>query len=282
MKQFKALLLKEFRSHRFVFLLPAFFLAGTYALFLISAIIGWIKMGNLSGVMEIKQMSPDEHAIIVWAANYISAMIMGWVTVIAGAGLVDHLLNNDYVKKCEIFHLSQPVSLKKIMGAKLSIVFGGELLLVLILVLVNSLVLGILFSILGVQSGFSGIVPAIQAFMATAITYISLLAVLWFFASLFRKNSGYYTILIIAGINIALEILKYFTGWDIYSPMDFITSSISNPIGLQMSNITKGMVPTLRPQAWAGIFNLDTLYHLLASAALIVLGYIAYHRREVK
>lgn len=282
MKQFKTLLIKEYRTHRIVFLIPAIFLAATYLFLLVSFIIGWIKMGDISSTIRVSNANPAEITAVIWGANFICAMILGWAAIIAGAGLVDHLLNHDFAKKCEIFHLSQPVSLKSIMGAKASLLLGGELVLTAILVLINGLILGIIFSLLGFSNPFGGFMAGVQGFLAVCITYIALISVLWLFACLFRKNSGLFIVITISGINIALQILKYFTGWDIYSPMDYIVSSISKPVGLQFASFSQGMVPALTRQAWYGIFSLDSLLRLLASAVMIIMGFIAYHRREVK
>ena len=279
MQQIKTLLIKEYRTHKHVFLIPAYFLAGTYAFILIAVLIGWAKMGSISTGINLQAVDPHSIATGIWEANFISSMILVWAAIIAGAGLVDNLLNQDYAKKCEIFHLSQPVSLIKIASVKVLFLYGCELAFTLGLVLINSIVIGLLLTFLGFPGPFSGTFAAVQGFIAASITYVALVSIKWFFGCLGKTKSGLIMVMTILGIIIALEILGHFTQMDFYGPLDYIMGSIVKPTGLFVGGL--GNPPELKVQAWSAIFSLGTLFRFLVSAVLITLGYFLYQRREV-
>lgn len=129
MKQFKTLLIKELRTHKNNLLIPVWATASAYLLILIALIIGYFKFGAEVIQLDIPAAaSSNDIAIMYWAANMVIASLIGFASFIGGLGMADNMLNDDYKKKCEIFHLSQPVSLIKILGSKLTILVESQML----------------------------------------------------------------------------------------------------------------------------------------------------------
>ncbi len=137
-------------------------------------------------------------------------------------------MNSDHIKKCEIFHLAQPISLIKILSAKALFAVGGIFVQYLVLATVNCVVLSVISGILGIPSLSLGLNAVLNNIPYVISGLILITPLVWFANSVFRKLGA-----MKAGIFLAVfEVIRglFSLSWDIslYSPWDSLTEFCSS------------------------------------------------------
>ncbi|HOH47642.1 MAG TPA: hypothetical protein PLX59_07335, partial [Candidatus Cloacimonadota bacterium] len=248
MKQFKALILKEWRTHWGVMLTPAWLTAGVLLITLVGFIIAWANGLPMNGgnAEQYMKMAGEYRSLILWAANVFGATMLGFAAFLVMISLPDLLLNSGFKRKCEIFHLSQPVGMSKILFSKyLFMVLGTYIQIILI-----ALVFGTLASLYVnrfVGGDFSYVYNGLAlGLIGRFLPLVFLGSLAWFFAALNRKNYLLMAVAIFIGIEIAVRLINFQTGSHIPSINAYIfklsgmgINMSSNPLpGLTGSNTT--------------------------------------------
>ena len=279
MQQFKALIIKEWNTHKRNYLIPLWVLLAVYALSILTLIYGRIRYG----LPSIIQLGVNAEAVqsVLWVMQFGSAVFISWICILTTLALSDATLNQDYTKRCEIFHLSQPVSLKKILGSKAVFVFLGIFLQYLTLVIVNYLMISAGMAIFGLNaltSGWNAILYTIPYYITSVLM---LMPTSWFFASLFRKNSPLMMILFFAVFDIVGLILKVSWGVKLYSLLGFWSKVLTIPFQLVGRKLAAPKMLSIDFSNWATFWNQENWIWLGINIILVIVSYFIYKRRNI-
>ncbi len=284
MKQFKALLTKEWQTHRKALMLPVWFTIAVYAIALLGYIINLLRTGNvwIEVTLPEADMIGANVQMITWVASYISFTVLGFISLFTGMSLADALLNGDYRKKCEILHLSQPVSLQKILCSKFLFVTIGALLILLLLSLFNASVITIGAAILTKNGTGFGYLGAIQGFMHFSFTYLFAVSLLWFFAAVFKNRSGLNLIIFFVAIEVATQLLNKLYGWTIPSLLSYLMRLLFSNMEINTCQLSNpNMMKRIIEQGWSVILSVDNLMKSIYSVFFLIGSYFIYKRREI-
>jgi hypothetical protein len=282
MRQLKAMVRKEWQTHRKSLMGPVWTMLCIYGIGLISLIYGSIRFG-LPNIVSSTYTDAQLDQVI-WAFHYGSAIFIAWLSILAALGLVELCLNTDHIKKCEIFHLAQPVSLTKIFGSKALFLGGGILIQYLVLVIVNSLILSIITSIVGYPSlsiGLSAILNSIPYIVNVMLLIVPLI---WFFSSIFRKMAGIKLMVFLVFIEVIRGIFRISWGISLYSPFGFIRRIVLSPFEVASNYVIDVMeksTVTFSFVGWNWNYTWEHLAWLLMNIILVVASYYIYKRRNV-
>lgn len=274
MKQFKALLIKEWHTHKFNFLIPSFVLGAFLVLATLISIYGRIRYGG--SVLTFGTEGEFNAVMVLRNLHYVLAAIVGYFGLATSLQLTDTLLNSDYQKKCEIMHHSQPVSLVKMLAAKF--VFSVPMVLVqyLILTVISSLILSAVSAYFGFNSWGIGLKAALSPFFLIFIATMVLSSLVSLFASVFRKQSTLKLILTLILIEaLRLVLMRVWGAPEIFSPLSYYVKTFTMPFeaisfqGAQASLVLENA------------FNQKNLISLAVSVLMYIAGYFFYKRREL-
>lgn len=283
MKQFKAMMIKEWNTHRKTLLVPVWFTLTIYAVILIGLLINLIRGGSFIVSGDIRGVSVTEMEMINWAVSYGMAIVLGYISIFSGWALADSLLNEDYRKRCEILHLSQPVSLLKILGTKLTLLLGMAMVILFVLVIFNTSVLSILGANMFHVSIITTFTGAIQGFISIMITYFFAVALIWLASSVFKNKSGLYLMLLAFVIELSIQILNRVYGFAIPSLWVYVSRLlfVSFNVQSQPGQLELMMVEDLIAKAWSAIFDTDSMMKLIYGIVFFCSSYFLYRRREI-
>jgi ABC-type transport system involved in multi-copper enzyme maturation permease subunit len=282
MKQFKALMIKEWTTHRGTLLVPVWVTLALYGVSILGLVISLIKTGALTfSTAGMNQLPSAQLDLIAWYSVAGMVSLLGVLTVFLAMGISDGMLNGDRRKRCEIFHLSQPVSLLKIMAAKFAALFSGSMLVLLALVLFNSMVISAFMSHYMGSSFWVGIGGGLVAFLGGICSYLFAVSLVWFFSCVFRHKPILMALLIISGIEVSIHLLNYLVGWSIPSLWQYLAKLMNLTVRAAQVGGTKIQSVNLVTKGLDGIFNQDNLIRLVLTAVFLSGGYLFYKRREV-
>ena len=127
MKQYKGLVKKEWDTHYKTLLTPFWIMGVIYVVTLIMVAYGTLKFGN--PLMQVVSLNTVELNITWKVVFYTASVLIGWMSIATSTRMVELSLNQDFEKKCEIFHMAQPASLVKILLAKWFLIIPLSILL---------------------------------------------------------------------------------------------------------------------------------------------------------
>ncbi|HNX37996.1 MAG TPA: hypothetical protein PL124_06325 [Candidatus Cloacimonadota bacterium] len=284
MKQIKSLFIKEWQTHRMSFLMPLWFTLGVYVIGLLGWILSLIKGSGMSFQTEFIGVKPAMADIILWGSTTGTTIMLGIVAMITAITLADSTINGGFKRKCEILHLSQPVSLVKIVGTKYLFGIFGSILILGVLSLVNSVVISLFTGYFTSSHIYYGMVGWLQGLISISFSILFLGSLWWFFAGLFRRKSFFMGMLVILGIQAAISILNYTAGLHIPSLTGYLAklSMISINFSPGHSSLPGlASVDKYIGMQWAEIWDWDSLLKVIYSAVFCVGGFLLYRRREV-
>jgi len=278
-RQFKTLLLKEWHTYKKTFLIPLWVLLVHYGLGIIAFAYGAIRFG-LPNFVNLDSSQPGIN-VLLWGLHYGAAIFLAWLSLLTSISLADVCLNQDYQKRCEIFHLSQPVSLLKIMGTKAAFVSVAVFIEFIVLILVNYLIIGTISFAIGYPSFTIGLGALINATVYMLKASILLIPLVWFFSSMFRKTPAvklllffaiYESIRLMLKLSWGLETYSIFGFWNrvVFTPFEVITK-ISMKTAFVPIDFTKGSLNSYSEQ----------MIWLAINVLLITASYFIYKRRNV-
>lgn len=278
MQQFKALLIKEWNTHRKSFLTPTWVLMTIYLLSLVTFVYGSIRYGLPSIVQTMD--APENQEIALWILHYAATIFIAGISILTTLVLTEATLNHDYIKRCEIFHLSQPVSLKKILAAKAIFVSVGIFLQYLVLMLVNYLVMSVGMAILGFNSYSLGFNAVLYTIPYIITSMLMLIPTLWFFTCVFRKNSFIKMILFFVIFDVVGLILKISWGVKLYSLTGFWSRVVMTPFNL-ITRRFAAIEVGVGNMNWDFYWTQENWIWLGLNVVLVIASYFIYKRRNI-
>jgi ABC-type transport system involved in multi-copper enzyme maturation permease subunit len=283
MKQFKALITKEWKTHWASFLLPVWVSAGVYVLILAGWIISSIKGQGVLYQMQGETLEAGLENVILFGAGSVTTAMLGFISILTAISLSDSVINGGFKNHCEILHFSQPVSFAKIALSKYLFTVKGGILLLSLMSLFNTVLISLLAGILLHSRFYYGIMGWLQGWIMVSFSIVLLGSMFWFFAGLFKKKSFLLGILVILGIEAAIGVLNYSASWSIPSLLDYLLKLISLDISFN-PDLPHGGIPDLElviKQGWESILSWQSVLKLVYGAAFFIAGSLLYKRREL-
>lgn len=283
MKQFKALLKKEWRTHWTTLLMPVWFTGGVYLITLVGLIIGLIQSKGTPFTSFSSEIPAGMANLILWTSTAGATMLLGTVGIIAAINLADSMLNGGFKRKCEILHLSQPVKISKIVFAKYLLITAGTIALLLVLSLVNSLVISSVLCYYGNARMYFGLSGWAQGLVDICLSLLFTGSMYWFFAGCFKRKSFIMGTLSILAIQVTISILNYTAGLHIPSLLEYLGRMASVNIGTTRMVPTTDMssLSTMIDSKWLSMVNWDNAMKIIYSVIFYFGGFFLYKRREL-
>jgi ABC-type transport system involved in multi-copper enzyme maturation permease subunit len=283
MKQFHALLKKEWQTNRITLLTPLWFTLGVYVIGLFGLIINLIKGNPLQAEFASHNMPAGMESMVLFSTSAGALAAVGSVAMISAVILADSLINGGFKRKCEILHLSQPVSITKILGAKYLFMTLGTIILLSVISLVNTLGISIF---LGYHTGahmYFGITAWAQTLIQLVFTILFVSSMYWFFAGLFKRKSFFMGTLLILGIQAAISILNYTAGLNIPSLLIYVLRLSTVSPDLNFDTMMQGatQLSSMIESKWSTILDIDILMRAIYSAIFCFAGGWLYRNREL-
>lgn len=282
MKQCKALIRKEWQTHYKGFLIPLWFVLGVWAMMLISMALNLARNGVIISGMEEPNISSALAGPIMFGLIYALMLGFGGLCILISVAMAESVINGDFRRKCEILHLSQPVSLFKILGAKFALVLPGSILLMLALGLLNSTIIGIITNtVIRVNLGYFWN-ACLHSSIGIALNMMLISSFYWLCATVFRRKSFVLGTLILIAIEVAISILNRNSGLNLPSLFSHINWLIGS------STFMKGLtsVSLFSPEDyasatnWKAYLNSGTYLKFLYSSLFFAASYFVYQRRK--
>lgn len=283
MKQLKALVIKEWRTHRNALLTPLWFTLGVYAVSLLGYVLSLVKGGHMDFNMALGKIPPGMGNFLMYSSIYAGVVMLGTVGIISAIILADSMINGGFKRKCEILHLSQPVSVIKIISVKYLMLSLGTIVLLGVIGLLNTLLFGFIQSFYTAIPIYFGLVAWAQASIEISLSLLMMASIYWFFAGLYTRKSFFLGTLTILGIQAAISILNYTAGLEIPSLLGYLARLSSVQVNLSHTPNPVGIpdVFSLINGKWAQLMGWDSVIKLAYSAMLFAGGFFLYKRKEL-
>lgn len=271
-------------------MVPVWIMMGIYALLIIGIIVGLVKDGKIIQG-EFDRMIVSEANVWIYFLNTVIALGPMAIMILFSSSIIINMLNEDFKSKCAIFHLAQPVSLVKMLGAKLLLVIIATLSISSALALFNAIVFNIGFAVVQPVNVYYGFLGYFQTMLVTIFPAIYLITMSMMFASFTIKRPQIF-IPIIIGIEGAIKFINALTILEIPSlsvalfTLAFSKLSVNvfdgQKLKYQMgSNGEFDILKQSIQEMWLNLFDMVNVYRILLSVAFIVIAYFMYKRRDV-
>lgn len=282
MKQCKALIRKEWQTHYKAFLIPMWFVLGVWGMVLVSALINLVYNGvAISGIVQANG-TPAGAGPIMFGVIYALMLSFGALCIVTSVSLAESVINGDFRRKCEVLHLSQPVSLIRILGAKLALVLPGSMLLMLGLGMLNSLIIGIIANAWAHVSLYYAWTACLHSSIGIMLNMLLVSSYYWLSATVFKRKSFMLGTVALVGIEVAIYILNRNSGLQIPSLFQHIAWLLR--ASMQMNPITNEHLfsPAEYGNAlrWSGYLGSATYLKLLYSSVFLAASYFVYQKRK--
>lgn len=274
MRQFKALVIKEWHTHKHTFLIPSYVLASFFTMSALVSIYALIRYGGPNLYLEADSGFSAMDALR--SLYYVMSVILGWFAIVASLPLADNLLNQDYHKKCEIMHHSQPVSLIKMLAAKLSLAIPLMLLQYLILAIIGWFIVASVAAILGFNSWGFGLITILSPMPLVFVSMLTLSSVFWLFSCAFRKQAVMKLWISFVVIDLLRQMLIRL--WQVPSTFSLVNHYFRIlTLPLSLLSMQGAQVSLVLQRA----FSQKNLVSLAVSILMYIAGYFIYKRREL-
>jgi len=284
MKQCKALIRKEWQTHKGSILIPLWFTGAIYVMGLLGLIINYIREGRITIVTGGMKVSAMEASAGLYGVTHALMAMLGMVSIITAVILADGMINGAFKRKCEILHLSQPVTMLKVLGSKYALLILGSVILMMGLSLINSLVLVGLANFWMPVNTYYAMVAWLQGSIGITLSLLVVASYYWLSAAVFKRKSFFMGTLVILGIEVAIAILNYTARLGIPSLMEYIGSLVTIQVypGPQTGNpFGPLLLDSIITRQWQSFVSWQTLLKLVYSAVFFLGGYWFYNRREL-
>ncbi len=283
MKQIKALIVKEWNTNWNTFLIPLWFTLGVYVMGLIGLIINAAKGNLLQTAFTTHGYPTGVENFALFSASSGSLIGLSFVATLSAIGLADTLLNGGFKRKCEILHLSQPVSITKILGVKYGFMLIGTLVLLGIITLINSIGISLFIGYYTGARLYFGLTAWAQLFIQIIFCLAFVSSLYWFFAGLFKRKSFFMGTLAILTIQAAISILNYTANMEIPSLVSYILRLSSVQPEANFATMITGVSDLNKyiDGRWSNLFNTNTLMQIIYSVIFCISGAWLYRRREL-
>ncbi|MCB5251264.1 MAG: hypothetical protein RBS16_00390 [Candidatus Cloacimonadales bacterium] len=289
MKQFKGLIQKEWNTYKKVFMVPIWLAIGFYALNILLSLYS-LTRHNFVFTVPI-DINPDHLNLGTYFIAQIAAILPYGLMIIFIIKIVSDMMNDDFKNKCAIFHLAQPVSIFKVIIAKISLVLFAGYTIPLVIALVNQVIFSSIFRYYADFQVSYSYIAFIQTSLIVIIPIVFLSSLFLMLETIFQKKSYMYVVgafVIETLINIANRV------WSLKVP-SLINNIIYLSIGKTMTNpfdsqkylfqkVSNGAYSILTQsiqEIWINLFDILNLWRLVLSVLFIVIAYYFYKSREI-
>lgn len=292
MKQFKGLLKKEWNTYRNQFMIPLWIMVGLYVLMIIAVVIGLNKGGVITSE-DLTHMPAGMNNFYLYTINLVMAIVASMFVLLSFFGIIDNIINEEFRKKCSIFHLAQPVQLWKILSAKFITVVGVGFILSLLISFVNATVFSIVYSIFTNSNIMYGYLAMIQGFILSTSTFVLITSTLWLLSSIFKEKGLLYGLISVVGIDSFIYIANYIYKMSIPAiSKTYLNLALSNfDIGISTNNLNmemlmknltySGKLTMTIQEVWLSCLSGSCFIRLAVSAVFLLVGYWLYKRRDI-
>lgn len=288
MKQIKALIKKEWLTHWSGMLLPAWFTLGVIVTLALGLIWALIQGADINFFVKMKSFGGEYDKMVLWGMGLMGSTGLAWLAMLTGIGTAENMLNSNNKKRCEIFHLSQPVSLARILGVKFGMVTLGLYLQVIVISLLGVTALGSYLAHqlhLSPAYAFTGM---LQGLSGSFLPFVFTCSFFWMFAGIFKRAPFIKAVGGVAGIEIALKILNKTTGIDFPSLSTYLMklSGMGGGFNINLADksvtsLGNGSADAAISRIWAMSFDEYTWQRVVLSIVCFAVGYWFYSRREL-
>jgi hypothetical protein len=275
MKQFKALLRKEWQTHRFTFLIPSYVVTAFFVFSGLISIYGAIRYGmpDFISIGDTSRIDPD---LVIRGMLYSMSVVLGWFCILSSMQSNENMLNGDYVKNCEIMHNSQPVSILKMMAAKLTLSIPLMMIQYALLAVISGAIIAGVLGIIGVYSFGTCISAVLSPLVMIFLSMMSITAIFWLFSCMFRKQAFLKLWISLAVIDVfRLLVMSIWQEIQLFSPIGYYFRIFILPFSMIRSDMVTFKV------AWQSIGMYENLIALLVSVLMFIAGHFIYKRREL-
>ncbi len=283
MKQYKALMIKEWQTHKATILIPVWFTSGAILITLLGMLINLIQGNSIIFQGELPVISALQTNLILWGGNRAGVSMLGFIGMVTAIILGDAMLNGGFKRRCEIFHLSQPVTYAGIVTAKYAMMILSVIAQVFVIGLAGSLVATAYVSNLLHASFLNGMIGFWQGFIDFLFSFVFVSSLFWFFAGAFKRKPFFMAVLILGGIQIATIILNKVAGLSIPSLTGHLIelASMSTTISFGSHSMMPADFSELVKTQWSGLLSLNVLLKVIYSVVFFIGGFLCYRRREI-
>lgn len=283
MKQFKALLQKEWRTHWLILLAPLFCTAGMYLVAGLGILLSLVKGNTIQFFTQSHGIPAGFASMMLYGTSFGATAILGTVGIIASIILADNMINGGYKRKCEILHLSQPVAFHKIVLAKYLLMMLGLAIQICLLSLFTSLMLSWAQHNLLHTQMYYGMIAWSQSFIEITLSMLFLGSLYWFFAGMFKSKSFIMGTLLIFAIQAAISLFNYTSGLHIPSLVGYLGKLASVQLDTSAMQLGKGglsFIPFIESR-WQQIFSGLSLLKIMYAIIFFLAGSLLYQKREL-
>lgn len=286
MKQIKTLIKKEWWTHWTTLLIPTWFSLGVVVISLIGYFWALSKGSIVNPIMQAPRVGIEFDKLVLWGMGIGGSTILAFIAMISGISLGDAMLNGGNKRRCDIFHLSQPVSLARIVGVKYAMITLGLYLQAALISLIGISVVGPYVASLLRISPAIAYTGVLQGLAAMFLPFLFVNTFFWMFSAIFRHAAFIKAVLSVTGIEIARGILMRLSGVHFPSLADYLAklSSIgvnTNQHLTQQTLASMGGVDAVTRYFWSNAFDAYTIQRIGFSILFFIVGYLVFRRREI-
>lgn len=282
MHKFKALMIKDWFTHKKMVLVPFWITLGFYVFILLGAAAAYFK-GDIN--LQLSNIQASENlAAISYVINSGIVILPGLISLIFTTILTQGALNEDIQNNSELFHRSQPVSIWFRSGSKFAFGIASNWLVLVIIALINFVVINIILAIFQ-QFEFY---PAFAGLIQTLIKYMKLGLIIgslaFFCSSIFKDKAFFQGFAITLAVQILFLILNTIYHWNLPLPLSYIIELIKNsPLQELNDDITMKQMNLYIANNWkVMLINWKTVIQIVVSGMLFTAGTLIYKNKEIK
>ena len=291
MQQFKALLIKEFWTHKKSATAPMFVLIALYLGIGLIIFISYLKMGSEGVVLGSTTIGSDDimDMFTYWSIGYFNLLLPMSITMIVYLGMTTSMINDDYKQKCTLFHCSFPVSIMSRILAKLVFLLSLTLAMSIVFSIINFILIGIIMfrhiDFIPYFKYYS--IGSIQCSIIFNIHIFLILGFVWMFSAFFKEKTFTKTFLALMIAYSFLFFFAYAFGFtksynafvgNIFT--FFIPNSGFSSFGDIMPEYSIG-VREMIFRVWANILRYKVLSRFMVGGMMFGIGTYILSKREV-
>ena len=292
--QLKALLLKEYWTHKKYIWLPCIIIFSVYTLLLLIQLVRFVHIPGLV-IFSRFDLNMDEPTFIGLLDHYTSYTIVYFVSIIITIlstvlvvsnymGLVASSLNDDYRNKCVLFHHALPVSLFRRLWAKFIYIAGSMPIQILVISVVNLLVALFFAKNISAMHLYYALLGLTQGLITMLILSMLYISASWFFSALFKEKTFWNTFGTLLGINISLILVSLLLGFNeaCFRFLGYVMRLFSYDLSVtNWESTAHNDVQWIIAHNWINIFSTDMLIRVILTVVLFAAGTYIISKREV-
>ncbi len=286
MKQFKALIIKDFNTYKKSFYMITIVFLVMYLLSVVTTFIGYSKhsanihifFNNLSTVnFNSFDISKASFLFNAGMATFISFFFMIFTLNLSGTAL-----NSDYNYKCALFHRNLPISIWKISASRYIVTIFGSFLTMVVLSIFTSVLSNLMLMIVFKLSLSYSLLGLLKVLLPYFVNSLLMASIAFFFSAVFKRKAvgkGFIALLI---IHFSIVYINFIFGTNIPYFLLELGKTISVHINYDtFSQLASDSFSELSSKILDSIWNIQTLLKILYSGLLFVISTLIINYKEI-